>query len=521
MKQSQLQQRIERLSQASSLQAIRDIKHGIERETLRINQDATVSQRKHPKALGSALKNSFITTDYSESLLEFITPPIASIEETLARLQDVHKFTQANIGSELLWPNSMPCFIGDETDIPLADYGMSNIGKMKTLYRNGLKHRYGSMMQVIAGVHYNFSLPQEFWQVLSPEESLSQQTISQYYFDLIRNYQRMSWLIPYLFGASPAICQSFLKHDDSHDDFSRAGKGTRYLPYATSLRMSDLGYTNDAQSALEICYNSPNTYIDSVRKAIHTNAPSYQKFNVAAGQDKKQLNDNVLQIENELYSSIRPKQPTEYLEKPTDALSSRGVSYIEVRALDLQPDVTVGITPSQCYFLDAFLVYCALLDSPAFTASEYADVEHNMNAVVSAGRKPGLNLTRDGQAVGLKQWAEEIIVEVHGIAAAMDKAHGNSKHTDAVDLQKQKVANPELTPSAQLLKHIVSNDLDIGQIAMMQAQQHCDVLKNADFIHYSESFFTQEASRSMLEQAAVEASDSDDFDTFLANYFEV
>ena len=142
------------------------IGRGVEREALRVLKEGKLSEHPHYQTLGSALTHPYITTDYSETLLEFITPVSQSIEQTVSQLEDIQRFTFKNIDGELLWPFSMPCFVSDEDKIPLAQYGSSNVGKMKTTYRQGLKNRYGSMMQVIAGIHFNFSFSLDFWRAL-------------------------------------------------------------------------------------------------------------------------------------------------------------------------------------------------------------------------------------------------------------------------------------------------------------------------------------------------------------------
>jgi glutamate--cysteine ligase len=156
---------INAFSQSENLAAITGIGRGIEREALRVLPEGKLSEQGHFYQLGSALTHSQITTDYSETLLEFITPVSYSAEESIAQLQDIQKYTFEHIQGELLWPISMPCFVDDAEKITLAQYGNSNIGKMKTAYRQGLKNRYGSMMQVISGIHFNFSFSQEFWRV--------------------------------------------------------------------------------------------------------------------------------------------------------------------------------------------------------------------------------------------------------------------------------------------------------------------------------------------------------------------
>ena len=379
-----LSRRLDAIQTPRFLDALRGIKHGVEREGLRIKASGKLADTAHPKALGSALTHDCITTDFSESLLEFITPPVADSSVTETQLKDIHKFVLENIDNEMLWPMSMPCFIDDEANIPLAYFGESNVGRMKRVYRMGLKNRYGSMMQAIAGVHFNFSLPDSFWQAWAElnGNAFNQDQVSADYFALIRNYRRYCWLLPYLYGASPALCQSFLKGKTSTLPFEKVGKGTVYLPHATSLRMSDLGYTNSEQSALQICYNQISTYVEKLRGAMYTPSTRFSKFAAGEGGHFQQLSKNILQIENELYSPIRPKQPTHSMEKPTDALVRRGVNYVEVRVLDVNPFSPIGIDKPQMDFLDVFMVSCLLMDSPAMNGDELKECQQNMNRVV-------------------------------------------------------------------------------------------------------------------------------------------
>ncbi|HEX4975680.1 MAG TPA: glutamate--cysteine ligase, partial [Pseudomonadales bacterium] len=196
------------LTNASQAQTLKQLRRGIEKESLRVTPEGRLAQTPHSKRLGSALTNPAITTDYSEALLEFITPAFPSVDETLAYLKKTHVFTYQNIENELLWVNSMPCIMGDDDGIPIAQYGTSNSGRMKTVYRNGLGYRYGRRMQTIAGIHYNFSFPDEFWQAFQVNEQNTQTLrdfASSSYFALIRNFQRFSPLLIYLFGASPAV----------------------------------------------------------------------------------------------------------------------------------------------------------------------------------------------------------------------------------------------------------------------------------------------------------------------------
>ena len=514
-------QRVLFLYEHKNLGALRGIQHGIEREGLRVSADGTLSQLSHPPALGSALTHECITTDFSESLLEFITPPDTSVNTTLSQLSDIHTHVYLQINQEQIWPLSMPCFVGDEDDIVLAHYGSSNVGKMKHVYRVGLKNRYGSMMQAISGVHFNFSLPPQFWDIWCEMHGqfVTQEAISESYFALIRNYRRMCWLIPYLYGASPAICSSFLKDRESAYDFQTLGKGTLYLPYATSLRMSDLGYTNSAQSSLDICYNSLHSYVKSVRKAIRT--PSEQYADIPAGEngDYQQLNANVLQIENELYSPIRPKQIAYSGEKPTDALSSRGVEYIEVRALDLDPYSTIGVNKTQIYFLDVFLLYCLFKPSAPMSVAEYKQTEHNITAVVLRGRNPELELAKADKLIKLPELANEMFLEMSQIASVLDKANSCNEYSKALAHEFKKIEDPDLTPSGMMLKTMIAKDEDNSYFGKRLAEQHKNQLLAREYVHYTQADFDEMQLRSLSQQNEIELQDTVDFATYLQEYF--
>lgn len=517
-------ERLKVLQDHAVVQTLNGIRHGIERETLRINPDGGLAQSPHQTALGSALTHEFITTDFSESLLEFITPPEVSVQKTISQLNDVHKFAVSNMGDERLWPMSMPCFIENEDAIPIANYGSSNIGKMKTLYRVGLKNRYGSMMQAISGVHFNFSLPDEFWQQWLDKTSgevADKDAVSAAYFALIRNYRRFCWLIPYLYGASPAICGSFIKGKETNLPFKKLGRGTYYLPFATSLRMSDLGYTNSAQSGLNICYNQVDSYIASLRAAINQPSSAYQKYAGKKEGAYQQLNANVLQIENELYSPIRPKQPTKPLEKPSEALDKRGVSYIEVRALDVNPFSAIGIEENQFYFLDVFLLYCVTKPSSVMDSDQYQETEINLSAVVDHGRDPELLLLNEQQKIGLSTWALQLFAEMQEVALVLDQANNTTHYSSALQQEKQKILDPSLTPSAKILQRLISQQCDNGSLGLALAEDYKQQLLDSDYAFMNAEELAEHASLSIEKQRVIEQQDNVSFDDFLSSYFSV
>jgi len=503
--------------------ALSGIGRGIEREGLRVLPEGKLSEHGHYYQLGSALTHPNITTDYAETLLEFITPVSHSPEQSIAQLQDIQKYTLSQINGEVIWPMSMPCFVEDDSKIKLAQYGRSNVGTMKTVYRQGLKNRYGSMMQVISGIHFNFSFSQDFWRVLQKldnDNSQPKDFISNKYFALLRNYKRYCWLIPYLYGSSPAICGSFLQGKKTNLPFKRSKSGYMYLEYATSLRMSDLGYTNSEQSALHICYNNLDGYLSGVKDAINLASAEFSKIGVKVDGQYQQLNSNVLQIENELYAPIRPKQVAKSGEKPSEALESRGVEYIEVRALDINPFVDTGISIQQVYFLDIFLTYCALADSPDLDCSSQNVFEKNMDDVVIRGRDPELLLNDLEQKKSIPQWGGELFSEMKLVAELLDKAHETTKYSKALALEEEKLNSSHLTPSAQILDLVVTQEQSLTEYSLNLATSYREQLLNSDYQYYDLEYFANNTALSHQQQQDIEVNDTQGFDCFIKQYFE-
>ena len=514
-----LNRRLALLSERANLSLLEQCLHGIERECLRVTADARLAQTPHPEELGSALTNDQITTDYSESLLEFITPALPDPAQTLASLDKIHRFAYSKLGNEFLWSPSMPCPLPAEEDIPIAYYGTSNIGQLKYVYRKGLALRYGKTMQCIAGIHYNFSLPEALWPVLMQAEGFTgtgRDYQSNAYIALIRNFRRYSWLLMYLFGASPALDAGFLR-GRSHQ-LEQLDADTLYLPYATSLRMSDLGYQSNAQAGLTPCYNNLDSYTDSLRKAVATPYPPYVEIGTHKDGEWVQLNTNILQIENEYYSNIRPKRVTYTGERPIQALVSRGVQYVEVRLLDINPFLPVGIDLPEARFLDAFLLYCALQDSPQFDNTDCGSCSSNFLSVVKEGRRPGLQLQRDGAAVDLKEWAGELLEKIAPLAALLDQSHGGDHHSKAVDEQLAKIKDVSLTPSARVLASMTEHNESFAQFSMRQSLAHAEFFRSEPLSAEDQAAFEEKARKSLLEQAETEKIEEGDFDLFVASY---
>ena len=516
-----LEERLNLLSTNSHLPLFKNIKRGIEKESLRVTVDGQLSKKPHSIKLGSALTHPHITTDFSEALLEFITPPSNSIENTLSYLADIHRFTLSQLDNdELLWTASMPCILPGDENVPLAYYGESNIGKLKTLYRRGLGLRYSRLMQTIAGIHYNFSLPDSFWKAYRIIEQFdgSLKTFkTQQYFNLIRNFHRFSWLLPYLFGASPAICKSFVK--GRHHELMDFGYGTLYTPYATSLRMGNLGYKSEAQSSLYICYNDLPSYCASLEKAMKTPYPDYEKIGqkqqTSQGNQYLQINTNLLQLENEFYSNIRPKQASESGKRPIDSLQKYGVEYIEVRCLDLNPYLPLGIDANQIRFLDSFLLFCLLHESPLCNEEDFFSIEYNFSQVVNQGRNPELILNDNNTERLIRPWAHQLLASIANVAKLFDAVYGNNSYSNSWHQQQRKFAEDTETPSAKILKELEDNKMAYYSFALKQSLQHCQHYRETPLTKEQQESFVKLAKQSFIDQKTIEMTDSQSFDDYL------
>ena len=514
-----LPRRLAQLGERANLSLLSQCLHGIERECLRVDGDGQLALTPHPAALGSALTHTQITTDYSESLLEFITPAEPDPAATLADLEQIHRFAYSKLDGEYLWSPSMPCALPDEETIPIARYGSSHIGELKYVYRKGLALRYGKTMQCIAGIHYNFSLPEALWQLQQQAEGDTRSARdyqSARYIALIRNFRRYSWLLMYLFGASPALHKGFMR--GRPHQLQELDAETLYLPYATSLRMSDLGYQSNAQAGLTPCYNDLASYTDSLRKAVGTPYPPYVEIGTHVDGEWVQLNTNILQIENEYYSNIRPKRVTYSGERPIQALMARGVQYIEVRCLDINPFLPLGIDLAEARFLDAFLLFCALEDSPSLASAECRAASANFLTVVKEGRRPGLQLLHEGQNVELSTLAAQLLDSIAPLADLLDQSHGGDAHAASLALQRAKVADPSLTPSAQVLAQLQENGESFAQFALRHSRAHAETLRSQPLSAAEQAAFAASVSESLQQQQAMEAEPQGDFDAFVAAY---
>ncbi|WP_201587486.1 glutamate--cysteine ligase [Psychrobacter jeotgali] len=506
-----------------SSQHLTGMLRGIEKEGLRVKPDGYLSRAPHPKKLGSKLTHPFITTDYSENLLELVTDPRTTPKDTLVILRQLHVLVyQALPEEELMWPLSMPYMrSAEDEDIPLADFGSSNTGRLKTLYRSGLGVRYGRRMQAIAGLHYNLSFGDELfksWQAQLPEAQ--GQTLTEFrndkYLGLIRNFKRMTGLVLYLLGASPNVSPCFLAGREH--DLILQNDSTYYKPTATSLRMGRLGYTNSVQENLDIRYNNLPEYIAGLRRAIQTPHEGFKSLGVDdADGNPIQINNHILQIENEYYSPIRPKQIAERGETPTEALERRGIAYVEFRAIDLDPYSDIGIRLSSACFLEILALYCLLNSSPDLLPEEDEELAINIERVVNEGRRDNLHIVDKGKEIPLESWMVSHLSNMLPLAALLDAHYGGNDYRAALALMHGKAIQSESTISAQV--NADSERLGgMWQLGYTLAQQHRDTLLQQTLSPNTQAKYEVLAEKSILQQTELEETETEEFIDFVQQY---
>ncbi len=504
-------------------------KVGLEKETLRIDADGKIAQTDHPVALGSALCNSQITTDFSESLLEMVTPPCASVTHALDHLTGIHQFILPRLeNDEMLWNTSMPCIIDGDDSIRIGQYGHSNTGIMKHVYRRGLGQRYGRRMQAIAGIHFNYSMPDQCWPLWQSLHSVTNQSefspATLGYFHMTRNLMRIGWLVPYLFGSSPAICQTFLP-SGADSDLATLNKHTRYAPFGTSLRMGEIGYRykEDAPIDLTVRHDNFENYLKDIYGHVTTTHDAYEQAGLTDSDGRhQQLTTNRLQIENEYYSSVRPKQIPTKGEMPLLALKRAGVRYLELRSVDVNLYEPVGMHLEQLAMLEMLMLFAWLTDSPPLMPSEMDINKRNVQTVAHRGREAGLTLEYNKRPVKLVDWGQHILEALVPIAQWMDACnHGHDTenlYQKSLATQIAKLQDPSLTPSARIVDELATHGSYFNMV-MKYSSAHSDTLMQRPVNESLQAKLAQLVPESLAAQKELEANSSGNFSEFLADYF--
>ncbi|AIT09855.1 glutamate--cysteine ligase [Candidatus Francisella endociliophora] len=484
---------------------------GVERETLRVTKNGSLAKSQHPQNLGHKLTNDSITVDFSESLLELITKPHSSIDGAFEELSNLSAFTLKNMSDdEIILNTSMP-LSASESEIQEANFGSSNSGRMKQVYRKGLSARYGKIMQIIAGIHYNFSFDKELIQAKANKENV---TTSDVYFGVINNYFEFMWLLPYLFGASPICAKTSVKNKPAYledlDDEFYVGK------YATSLRMSDLGYTSPAQKDLAISYNDVKSYVKDLVQASDEKFADYEAIGLYNAKGERiQLNESILQIENEYYSAVRPKQIAKRCERPACALYNRGVEYIEVRVLDVDPFVANGISKSTALFVEVMLMTCLEEKSVRYSKNVIKQAKQNLTAVAIDGRNPERKLHKldNRDEVLLKDYALELFEKVEATAKKMPP-----EYLEAVLNEKQKVLDISKTPAAKIVE--IAKQEGYKNFALEVSKKVSQELRSYQISSEIKSKLQNQVANSVAAEKELATNDNISLDEYINMYYQ-
>lgn len=425
---------------------------GIEWESLRAHSDGKLSLTPHPEVFGDKLKNPLITTDFSESQIEIITPTFDSIDEAFDVFSILADLVNASLpDDEYLWFQSIPCILPYYDKIPIARYGEE--GEESERYRIELAKKYGVKKQMISGVHFNFSFAEDTVKKLY-EITKSELSYKEFkngvYLKIARNYLRYCWLIIYLTGCSIGSHGTFAK-DCIYLMDARDAYGSYYSTQGPSFRNASCGYKN--------------------LKSLY---PSYCSVDEFTSDVQSFIDDGDLSEAKELYTQIRlkPKHPLEML----DSLREDGIEYIEIRTLDINPFYKCGLIRHDMKFLHIFLIYMAIKSE-----SDYSDwqKEAKINEERAAERAydESMRLLKDGEEITLKDWASEIINEMYGMCEVLGIEEFNT-----LKLMHDRVSNPDLTYGKRLLKLISERGYINTHMMLSMANKKTskDFVKNID-----------------------------------------
>ena len=538
----EVRQKTEKLAGSLSPSVLAARKIGLEKESLRVGSSGRICQTNHPRSLGAALTHPSVTTDFSEALLEMVTPPCDSAEAALDYMTAIHQFVAQRLpDDEHIWNTSMPCILRGGESVRIGEYGTSHSGRMKHAYRRGLGLRYGRRMQAIAGVHFNFSMPENSWdlrQVLlngqTPDtnadysqprlnSTADQQmaTRTSGYFEMMQNLMRIGWVVPYLFGASPAICTTFL-NDGEGEELDVWNQTTRYAPYGTSLRMGKIGYRyrEDQPIDLSVRHTDIDSYIEDIVGHVSTKHPAYEALGVKDDNGEyQQLSSARLQIENEYYSTVRPKQIPNAGELPIYALQQRGIRYLELRSVDVNLLDPIGVNLEQIAMLEMLMMFAWLQAPKSLSAEEMELNKDNVNCVAHRGREPDLQLRFEDGAIALADWGHAILDALEPLSEWLDSQRETPLYGPTLNAQRAKFNNPELTPSALIIAGIKKTG-SFFEHAQDYSKAHDQWLKQQMVNPALEQKLANLVDESLSKQAALEANSEGSFDDFLSCYLQ-
>lgn len=422
---------------------------GIEREGLRCEISGKLALTPHPEVFGEKLRNPYITTDFSESQLELITPAMDTLEETYDFLSGLYDIAVMEIGDEYIWPQSMPCIIPEDKKIPIARFCKCPPGVDAESYRQKLMLKYGGKKQLVSGIHYNFSFKESLIQKLHTAYAPQLDTKSfknSLYLKVTRNYLRYRWLIIYLLGSTSTMHETYVEacgkqlKKISSDSFSSDG--------ALSYRNGDCGYQN--KTAIFPNYDSVGEHIASLERFIK---------------------EGTIESHKELYSQIRLKAKDNG--NLLESLQKDGICYLEYRSIDINPFDRAGISLNDLYFMQLFNLYLLFKEESDYTLWQEEALE-NQKAIATHGQKE-LQLKKDGNLVLKENWGMEMLQEMRKLndTLGLDKQ-------DVIEIMEKRLKDYQLTYAYQLVEAVKRE----GYVAacLNLAKQYKDEAYKARFI---------------------------------------
>jgi glutamate--cysteine ligase len=356
----------------------------------------------------------------------------------------------------------MPCAFQSEQEVKIAEYGKTNSGMLKHIYRKGLRLRYGSIMQCVSGIHFNFSLSEDSWDTLtnSPDQSF----INQKYLGAIRNIKRNFWFLLERFGASPIAHESYLLNREH--SLTKHGSNDLFLPWATSLRMSDVGYQSSMQNALKINYNNLDEFIDAIIKGINTPVKNFEEIGLLDEQGvPQQISTGILQIENELYDTVRPKRSGPSGSRPATLLKNEGIEYLELRGIDINPFIPEGIDENKIKLLDIFIMHSLISESPQVSDKEIEEIRANQKTMVENGRSENIKLQQNGVSTPLQELKKILYDELEQVATAMDEYCPGYSNALSAEMGEN------LLPSEKIINEMNSQNLSFQEYGLAQSKK--------------------------------------------------
>ena len=435
---------------------------GVEKENIRVDKHGMISQTPHPAIFGDKLNHSYITTDFSESQVEMITPPLPSIEQTLGFLETIHDIVSLELEDEYLWPQSIPPILPDEEQIPIANY--SKRGRKETEYREKLALKYGRKKQAISGIHFNISLDetllkmfyQSTSQAISPEEFKDE-----VYLKITRQLLRYRWLYVLIFGSSPIVDPTYeLKCCDLPIYFNAKTRGL-------SLRNSCFGYGN--LIALYPDYRSAKGYLQSIEQMVK---------------------NGTLTATKELYSAVRPKFIN----------NSDSISYVEARFPDINPLNKIGLTPEMLHFIHWLAIYGLLTEEKNDFTSEFQSIANaNQGKISLYGLHEDVELiTEEGLTINAWDEAGRVIGQMIDLFSKLEI--DNSDYFNSLQYVQEMVNHPERRIVHQILKEtdvkgFIPFHLEKARAYLEQSKQNSFNFKGLEDMELSTQLLLREAVR--------------------------